>query len=169
MTVFTLQSYYRLEVVSLIWPHYFSLSCMLRMSKIIQSQRLRTKKSIRTSSGKVVGSTQSCDFKIGWGSWYFPHCEQSFSKTRQRESKRCYAETVSSLLSRRNPSFLGSARIIFLTRRRSKASLPYENQYGVYECNRDLAWVWNCLQATACAYSIKTSHDFCRVLSFLRG
>ena len=63
-------------------------------------------------------------------------CEQSLSKTHQRARKGGSAENVSSLLGRSSPTFwaihsgetgLGKARIIFLTRRRSKSSLQYEN------------------------------------------
>ena len=64
-------------------------------------------------------------------------CEQILSKTRQRAKKKGSAINVSSLLSRRSPSFwashssqtgLGNARIIFLTTRKSKSSLKYENR-----------------------------------------
>ena len=92
-------------------------------------------------------------------------CEQSLSKTHQRPKKR----GPSFWASHSGQTGLGSARIrLFLTRRRSKSSLQCENQHGVLECDRDLAWVWNCLQATGSAYSIKTWHDFCRVFLSLR-
>lgn len=57
-----------------------------------------------------------------------------------RVSKRGSAEIMSSLSSHRSPRFwashsgqtgLGSVRIIFLKKPRSKSSLQYENQYGV--------------------------------------
>ena len=90
-----------------------------------------------------------------------PRCEQSLSKTDQRASKRGSAEIVWSLLSRRRRFWAshsgqtgwGSARVIFLTRRRSKLSLQCENQYGIRSAIRTI-WVWNCVQATACAYDL---------------
>ena len=60
---------------------------------------------------------------------------QRVSKTHQRESKRGTADIVSSLSIRCSPSLwashsgqtsLGSARIIILTRQRSKSNLQYE-------------------------------------------
>ena len=96
------------------------------------------------------------------------HPDSRPSPKLTRGSKTGFAEIVSILSSRTSPSFwashsgqtaLGSARILFLKWPRSKASLQCENQYGVYECDRDLAWVWNCLQATDYAYSIKNLHE----------
>lgn len=68
-------------------------------------------------------------------------CKQSLSKTdlRTRKTGLGSAEMVSSLLSCCSPSFwaghprqtgLGSLRIIFLSRQKSKWSLQYKKQYG---------------------------------------
>ena len=79
--------------------------------------------------------TSRCNLKFGHFLDKSTVCEQNLPKTRQRASKRGSVKIISSLLSRRSPSFwashsrqtgLGSARIIFLTGQRSKSSLHYE-------------------------------------------
>ena len=84
----------------------------------------------------VFGQWSKCQ---GYSSTRHPVSRASL-KIHQRASKKGSAEIVSSLLSCRSPSFcashsgqtgLGSAHIIFLTKRRPKSSLQYENQYGI--------------------------------------
>ena len=80
--------------------------------------------------------------------------EKSLSKTHHRASYTVERLCMSSLSTRCSITFRAShsgrqlqavcACIILLTcKQRLTLSLQYKNQYGIRECDCDLAWVWN--------------------------
>ena len=113
-------------------------------------EKIEREKGILTrEKAKHIGAASSTFKEQLISSYRIPPCEQSLSKTHQRASERGSAEIVSSLLSRRSPSFwashsghtgLSSALRIF-DKTRVKIEPSVRKPIWRPECDRDVAWV----------------------------